>query len=329
MVRGAEETLQAATTYQQESLIHLRAEVSMSSVVPVRIALALLVLSAQEVVGRADASVDLRHPMTAGQHLRVTSPNGNITVQASDDGDATIHVEKRMARGRGPEDIAFMVVRSADGLAVCAVHDDADTCDLEHGHRATRRGERYEWNNTRATFTVRVPTGVRVSLSSGNGDLMLTGVQGPVAAYSGNGDVTLNDTRGVVSASTGNGEIIVQGATGSVDAATGNGDVRVSTTSGPVNARTGNGHVAVSMSTIAARAPMSFASGNGNITLAVPTSLGADIDISTGSGSIRSELPLTVRGALSEHRLQGTVGGGGVPVRLHTGSGNVIITRAP
>jgi Putative adhesin len=314
-----------------------------------RVASALLLVTAtagaQGTVGRNEASYTVREQLASGDRLRLTSPNGTINIVQSSGSDVEVRIDKTMERRAAIDDIAFIVKRSANGLIVCAVYDDDDSCDLERGHR--QRSSNWNGRNrARANFTVRVPASVSVTAESGNGDLsiaaggsdvdantgngqiLITGTSGRVKAHTGNGRIVVTGISGRVDASTGNGRVEVEGATGEVDAYTGNGDVRVATSSGPVKARSGNGNIDVAMERLAGAHAMSFSTGSGRIVLALPEGFGAELESTTGNGAISSDFPVRVEGRLSPNRLRGTLGSGGERLAVSTGNGDIEIKRA-
>jgi DUF4097 and DUF4098 domain-containing protein YvlB len=263
--------------------------------------------------------------------LRVATPNGDVTVTEASGTDVEVRVEKTTERGSAVSDIGVLVRRVDGGLVVCAVYNDDDECDMERGYRqdSRRRDSDRGWENgrTHAHLIVRVPSSVAVRASSGNGDLSIRGAVGDVVGSTGNGRVDITGTTGTVSARSGNGRVTIDGVRGAVDVNTGNGDVRVSTTSGPVSVRSGNGSINVAMDRLARSGAMSFSTGNGRITLTVPDGFGAEIEGSTGSGTITSELPIQVVGAINPRRIRGTIGAGGEPLSIRSGSGDVEIRR--
>jgi hypothetical protein len=282
---------------------------------------------AQTVVGRTESSWSMRETLTSGQRLRVTSPNGAITITQGSGSEVEIQVEKTAQRNARIEDIGFIVRKSSEGLIVCAVYSDRDDCDLEDGYQQQRRGWRDGWNSPRANFTVRMPKGVRVNAETGNGEVAINGAGNDVNASTGNGRVMITGTSGRVTAHTGNGRITVDDASGPVEATTGNGDVRVATSSGPVSARSGNGDIEVSMARIDRAAEMSFSTGSGRIVLSVPGSFGAELEGSTGNGEISSELPMRVEGRINPRRIRGTLGAGGERLAVTTGNGDIEIRK--
>ena len=84
-------------------------------------------------------------------------------------------------------------------------------------------------------------------------------------------------------------------------------------------------------------------SHSGDIRLLVPAGVGFELEANTFSGSLRSDLPLTLRGATrpeterddddtprgrrNSQSLRGTFGDGSAIVTVRTFSGDVVITR--
>jgi hypothetical protein len=59
--------------------------------------------------------------------------------------------------------------------------------------------------------------------------------------------------------------------------------------------------------------------------MALSSSSGFELNVHTGSGSIHSDLPITVEGTFGRHELRGSVRGGGPEVEVSTGSGDIEI----
>lgn len=281
--------------------------------------------SAQDVVGRGDTTFTFQEAVRAGQWVRIASPNGAVRVTEGGD-RLELQATKDARRGR-IEDVGFVVRREGDGLVVCAVYESADECrpdgTLEHNRRSRRD---WDGGRVRVDFTVRVPAGLRLRAGSGNGDVSVTGGT-EVLARSGNGQVDVSSAARQVRASSGNGRVTVQGARGPVDASSGNGDVRVSTSLGPVTASSGNGDIDIDMATISGSHDMTFSTGNGRITVAVPPDFGAQLETHTGHGSVSVDFPLTTQGTLTRSSVRGTLGKGGGRLVLRSGNGDLVVRR--
>ncbi len=291
---------------------------------PIRAALAAAALFACAAPAAAQRSFDWNGQIPAGSTLRVFTQNGTVTVRQASGGQAHVRaVTENAAEG----EIRYLTGGGSGGdFRVCALRENATCSDQgiqsqgDRGWGRNRRG--------RANFTVEVPRGVVVRVSSGNGDVAVDGATADVNAGSGNGDVRVGSGAARVHASSGNGTVLVDGARGPVNASSGNGRVVVTTASGPVSASTGNGRIEVAMSSVRAGDDMSFSSGNGDVTLTLPADFGAELEASTGSGEIESDFPMRVQGRMSAHRMAGTIGGGGRRLHISTGNGSIRLRRA-
>jgi hypothetical protein len=295
-----------------------------SLLTPTRAALAActVALVASAAPAHAQRGFDWSGDLAPGTTLRVFTTSGTVTVREADGRGARIRAEvENAAEG----EIRFVSDRDG-GIRVCALREGM-TCG-ENGVRGGNN-DRRPWGNRRgkANFTVEVPRGVVVRVSSGNGDVAVSGATADVHASSGNGDVRVGAGATRVGASSGNGTVMVDGARGPVTASSGNGRVSVTTARGPVNASTGNGRVEVAIAS-GASGDMQFSSGNGSITLTLPADFAARVEASTGNGGFHSDFPLQVNGRISSHRVSGTIGQGGGQLRLSTGNGSITLRRA-
>lgn len=280
-------------------------------------------LAAQQVQGRDGTRFTWSERVPAGQWFRVYGNNGRISITEGTGENVELTAEKDLRRGR-PEDIAFEVRRTNDGVTICALIDDESRCDDDGVRRRGRWND--DSNGKRVHFTIRVPKGVNIAAGSGNGDVAVAGT-GEVRASSGNGKVRVS-AGGAANASSGNGDVRVERAGGPVRASSGNGDVFVATSRGPVNASSGNGDVNVAMDAIADVADdMELSSGNGTVTVTVPSDFAGELDASTGSGKFYSDFPLTLRGRIDPRRVRATIGKGGRRISMHSGNGDVELKK--
>ena len=166
-------------------------------------------LAAQDLQGREGTRFPWSERVAAGQWLRVYGNNGRIQVTEATGDAAEVVGEKELRRGK-PEDIAFEVRKTSDGVTICAIIADED-CDDDGVRHHGRWNDDY--NGRRVNFTVRVPKGVKVGVGSGNGDVSVSGATADVRAGSGNGKVRVS-AGGPVNASSGNGDVTVERAGG-------------------------------------------------------------------------------------------------------------------
>jgi hypothetical protein len=293
---------------------------------PSRLTLAALAatLAAAPAAAQQDG-YDWSGTIPSGATVRLYTLSGNVLVTRAAGGTARVRGD---VRGDGDRQVRWQMVRDGQNVTFCAVVDDGE-CTAQGIRRNRNRDDGWRrGNDTRAGYQVELPAGVELVAGSGNGDVQVEGATASVLANSGNGNVRVGEGAGPVRAATGNGEVRVSGARGAVEASSGNGRIDVATARGPVSASSGNGSIRVSMASVPSSGDLRFSSGNGRITLVLPDDFDAELDASTGSGSIESEFPIRTAGRISSHRLRGTIGSGGRMLRVSSGSGSIVLQRA-
>ncbi|MGH9202348.1 MAG: hypothetical protein ACRD2A_14060, partial [Vicinamibacterales bacterium] len=163
-------------------------------------------LGAQELVGRGERVFSISETIASGGSLRVFTPNGRLTVLPSSNDRVVFRGEKEV-RNADIADIAFQVIRSRDGLTICALFTEDDEC-TERGVRSEGRSGRW-WRNRsmRVDVTVNVPRGVQLRAGTGNGEVSVDGVGAEAHISTGNGRMRITNVSGEVEASSGNGEV--------------------------------------------------------------------------------------------------------------------------
>ena len=188
-------------------------------------------------------------------------------------------------------------------------------------------------------YEITTPANTMLTAESGSGDLKLSSMTGTVRAHTGSGSIEadkigagsrLETGSGSIEASglmgattlqTGSGEIQAQlGAAGDVAAGTGSGNIKLTGVQGAVKAETGSGNLEIDGQPTS---PWKLDTGSGNITLRVGNAH-FNLDAQTGSGSVKSDSPITTR-LSDKHHVSGTVNGGGPTIKAETGSGDIHI----
>jgi hypothetical protein len=265
--------------------------------------------------------------VASGQTFGVRHFNGAIEVREGSGDRVEFRADRRSSTSsRRFEDLTFEVEKRGDGVTLCAVYDGRSSCD-DGRDRGWNWGRNQGPPSTRLTITL--PKGVRLDAVTGNGVVTVERASNDVQIRTGNGDVRITMTAGTVDVTSGNGDLEIDGATGPVRAGTGNGRVFVTTASGPVNVRTGNGRIDVRMKAITGSADMTFSTGNGPITVALPEAFNGEIDAHTGHGDFRSDFAIRVMGRLSPSRVRGTIGtGSGATIRMSSGNGSLELRKS-
>ncbi len=165
--------------------------------------------------------------------------------------------------------------------------------------------------------------GDTVRAQTGSGGIEIDRVKGNVRTKAGSGSIRATDIAGGFEGHTGSGHITLeQTASGSVRADTGSGGMELRGVHGSLEAEAGSGTITAEGNPTGS---WTVHSGSGNIHLTLASDAGFDLDAHTSSGSISVSQPVTVQGSMGRKELRGKVHGGGVPVEVETGSGNIEI----
>ena len=157
---------------------------------------------------------------------------------------------------------------------------------------------------------LRVPRESNLNLHSGDGDIRVESVRGTHHIETNDGNIRLHDLEGSVRADTHDGNVNVTGRFDLLELRTGDGDIdaEVSESSAP-------------------KPGWSFRSGDGNVRLRLPDDFRADVNAQTGDGNIRVAFPIDASELKSEHALRAKINGGGIPLELHTGDGDIRLEK--
>ncbi len=162
-----------------------------------------------------------------------------------------------------------------------------------------------------------------VRAETGSGGITIDRIKSDVRAKAGSGSIRATDIAGGFECQTGSGHIVLeQSASGSVRAETGSGGLELRGVRGSLDAQAGSGTIVAEGNPTGS---WSVHSGSGDIQLKLASDAAFDLDAQTNSGSISVNQPVTVQGSVEKKHLRGKVHGGGVPITVETGSGNVEI----
>ena len=194
-------------------------------------------------------------------------------------------------------------------------------------------------------YEITVPIDTTIRSHSGSGDQTIEGTHGNVDLQSGSGDVKLSRLMGEIRLQTGSGDVRAREIAGPVRGGEGSGDIEVEETgSGDIDLHTGSGNITARGIQGAFRAEAGsgdvtaegtqtgaweIRTGSGNVHVRLPANAAFDANISTSSGTLDVDAPITmtVQGRVQETRKQivGKVRGGGPLLSLRTGSGDIHI----
>lgn len=281
-------------------------------------------------------------PMDMNGRFSVRNISGEIIITSWNQSEARIRAQK--------------VVHAHDGTEAKEAFEEVTVEIEEHGGHVdvyTKYPDRREgwWGNrphVSVHYEITVPRQAAVRANSVSGKVEVTAIQREVEAKSVSGHVRVEDigsrvraesVSGRVEASNLRGDADLQSVSGSIEVRAVTGDIEANTTSGRIelvgvtarrlSARTVSGTVSFEGG-IMAQGRYHIESMSGNLRLMLPSDAAFNLRAETSSGSIDSDLPVTLQGAVSSRKgrqksLNGVVNGGGAEVELSAFSGSIQI----
>lgn len=242
-------------------------------------------------VGAQDFSKTYTVP--AGSPVSVKSVSGNVKVKAGDGNAVTVVGIKK---GRDADKVTIEDQSTANKVNVSVKYPEHCNCQAS------------------VDFEVTVPYSMALNYdwASVSGNIHVDGGNGTIKARSVSGNVTLKNATGNISVSCVSGEVSVEGAKGTV------------------TAKSTSGNVKVDLARVDGTSPLEFSSVSGNVVVSVPSGVGADVEMSTLSGSLHTDFPINVeeRKYGPGKSAKGRVGDGARVVKMTSVSGNLNLSRS-
>jgi hypothetical protein len=247
--------------------------------------------------------------------------HGSFRVTALDDlTEATVTLT---ARTEGSEVLSRMSAELRGSTLQISSPRQGGIFDLLGGSR----------NHDAVDVEVTVPSGTPIKISSFTADITVTGRCGPADIASGASEINADHIDGDLRLRYGSGNCHIDHVTGSVQTRSGSGDAWFGEVGGALSSACGTGRLEVGTVRGAVRfragsggatfgaiyGDVDLASGSGELRIGVPAGVSARLDLTTGSGHVDPQLPISQ-----------TPAGGGRPItiRARTGSGDVQLFRA-
>ena len=247
--------------------------------------------------------------------LYVNTGSGNITVHAGSGNQ--IHIVGHIHAG-------WSAFGNIDGRITKIVQSPPI---VQEGN-TVRVGENVShdlYENISIDYEITAPSAVALNLHSGSGDVTTEGLGRYISASSGSGNVRAHGVSGPAELQSGSGDIeLAELSAGDVKARTGSGNVHIHGLNGGLIARSGSGDIDADGHLSGSA---SLESGSGKVELHLGSDAHFNLEASTGSCDIHVNFPNAPhQDDHSRHHLTGPVNGGGPPLEIRTGSGDVEIS---
>jgi hypothetical protein len=227
--------------------------------------------------------------------LRVDTSDGAVTVRTWDHKEIAARVTT----------IGWKI---GSGEVTVVDHQTGDRVELEV--RIPHRAFEISFGHRSVRVEIDVPREIRTDIHTGDGGITVDGLHGETRLSTGDGHIEADRLDGTLDAQTGDGRLRARGRFDMLNLHTGDGSVEADIENGSKissewRVRTGDGH----------------------ITLRLPSNFAADLDVHTGDGHIDSDLPVTVAGSRRENELRGKLNAGGPPLVVRTNDGSIRLER--
>lgn len=264
-----------------------------------------------------------RFAVTGAMNLSARLGHGSLTVRMVDDLTEAV-VE--LTPGHGSTDLVERVTVEMSGPTLI-VHAprQGGLADLISPWRPNWAGG--------VAAVVTVPSGTALKIATFTGSVSVQGRCSGADVTTGSGKIQLDEVDGDVLLRYGSAQSSVRKVTGSATVRSGSGDARFGEIDGDLQCGCGSGLLQVDSIHGAVRSrsgsggarlgavygDVDLASGSGEMSIGLPLGVTARLDVHTGSGRVRSDLPIEER----PHSRAGTI-----TVRARTGSGDVRLYRS-
>lgn len=259
----------------------------------------------------ADSQFERNLNVSGQADVYVSTGSGNIKVTPGRDNQ--VHVIGHVHAGWS----AFGDVNSR----IQRIVDNPPVTQNGNSIRIGEVNDRNLFNNISIDYEISAPSSVALNLHSGSGDLEVDHVARFLSAQTGSGSVRAHGVHGPAELQSGSGDIeLQQDGPGDVKARSGSGSIRINGLSGALAARTGSGDIEANGRLQGAS---NLSSGSGSIRMHLNSDVHFNLEASTGSGSIRMHFPNAQVDSDSRHHVTAPVNGGGAPLEVRTGSGDI------
>jgi hypothetical protein len=278
--------------------------------------LALLLISGSStLVYAADADWQKSYPVAGKPSVFLTTGDTSLEVHSC---DACREVRVRVEwNDRKSSDYVLSEFQSAN-------HVNFELKEKSHIGIHISVGSRHE-----PRVTVETPKAVDLVARTADGSLKIWGIQGSLELKTGDGSVEVSDVSGELRLTASDGSIRIHNVTGTLETRSSDGSVEIDGRFTALQVHSSDGKLDVTVAEGSRlTSPSRIESSDGRVSVRLPRTLAADLEVHTSDGQIHCDLPVIMNGntaSRSGHDLRGRLNSGGVPLVIHTSDGNVTI----
>jgi DUF4097 and DUF4098 domain-containing protein YvlB len=160
-------------------------------------------------------------------------------------------------------------------------------------------------------MSITAPAGTRLTLKTSDGSIKVYDIKAPADLNTSDGSIEVRGFDGALHARSSDGSLTVSGRFD---------DLRLDTSDGSITLEVQRGSKVAT--------DWRLHSSDGSIRAALPEDLSAEVRLSTGDGSIHSDLSINdVHGPMSKQSMTGKLNSGGRLLEIRTSDGSIHLTR--
>jgi len=196
------------------------------------------------------------------------------------------------------------------GAGEVTIQERQSGARVELDIKVPRADRWFSTNNRSLRVELALPPNILAQLRTGDGSIKADNLKGNFRLKTGDGSIETNNLEGTLAAETGDGTIRARGLFDALNLNTGDGSIEADIRQGSRLSSSWDIHT-----------------GDGHITLRLPSDLSADLDVRTGDGRVDIELPVTTKSMKSHSEFRGRLNSGGATLRVRTGDGSIRLAR--
>lgn len=265
-----------------------------------------------------------RFQVTGRPELRLTTADGAIEIRSWDRPEVVVEIEKRGANREAIDALQVVIDQQGDRIELEVKRPREESFTGFGFHRTAS-----------AKLIVSVPQASDITARSGDGSIRVDGVSGKIDLGTGDGSIRARGVSGELTLNSGDGSVTVEDGAGRLGVETGDGSVSVAGNLSSLRVRTGDGSIVYRAGADTRMADdWDVSTGDGSVTLYLPSDFSAHLDARTGDGRITNELRMEAesdgessrdRRASDRRSLQEELGSGGRTLRVRTNDGSIRI----
>jgi DUF4097 and DUF4098 domain-containing protein YvlB len=251
--------------------------------------------------------------------------DGNIEVHSWDRNEVEVEVEKRAMEQSQMDEIRVSAQQEGNRIVFKVTGPDRRSHGITIGSHVSPS----------ARLRVAIPRISNLQATSGDGSISVENISGKVGLDTQDGSVRAVRLVGDIRVRSGDGTIRLEKVEGNLDLETVDGRIELDAKPTILRSKTGDGSIQLNVAPdTTMTGDWEVTSGDGSITMTLPSGFNAELDAETGDGSVRASHP-GIRseentGDRDERRerrrvLRTTMGQGGKVLRVRTSDGTVRI----